>query len=134
MAGQDVNRRDKKKRPLRHAVVLNMITGTILLAFIAGAVVLILYPYTVMRGFKKDTDCDMDYTLRMLDRDYLEDIAGRTKEIYYSLSESEKSDPFTDEYRDRFRALSEEPGFKEARSVLFDCRETEEMSNIAFFF
>ncbi len=124
----------KTKGSLERAVFLMMYVGAIVLLLMAGAVVLVLYPYTILRGIKRDTRDDMRFCLEMVDSEYLAEVFARSKEIYYGLSDEETADPFSEEFKEHFKVLTEDPRYRETRGILSTCRTVENLGTIAFCF
>ena len=116
------------------AIYGTMYAGAAILLLMAVAVVVVLYPYTIVEGIKSDTKEDMSFIISVSDREYLADLYKRTKDIYYSLPGELTADPFTDEYKEKFIQLTEEEGYRSLRTFLDKCREEHGLSTIAFVF
>ena len=123
-----------KRRPLERAVFATLLTGMIVLLMMAGMVLLVLYPYLLLHVVKSDADEDIEYVTKLMDTEYLEDIYERTKETYFSLPEEERSDPYTEEFRDHFVDMVREEGYKKARDVVCKCREVQGYREMGFCF
>ncbi len=130
----DKHKKRKIKRSLRLEIFAAMFAGAVTLLVMSGVVVLVLYPYTILTGLKKDTDSDMEYTLSLVDKDYLADLYKRTEEIYYGLPDDIQSDPFKADFTDNFEILTKEEGYIAIREVLDKCREVNGLGTIAFCF
>lgn len=123
-----------KRKPLQHTISLTMVTGAVALLLMACVVVLLLYPYTILKGLKGSTANNLEFVLTISDREYLEDLFLRTEEIYHDMPEEIKSDPFSDEFISFFLPLTAEEGYIRLKTILDDCRRVQNLYTIAFCF
>ncbi len=103
------------------------------LLFITLAMGFRFYTYSCLKNYKDGLRNLGNYSLTQLDRKYLEKKFDETKKIYESIPEEIKNDPFTDEYKSYFLPTLDDEYFK-AREVLVNCRESTDVSNIAYGF
>ncbi|MCR5411067.1 MAG: serine/threonine-protein phosphatase [Lachnospiraceae bacterium] len=131
---KELSERRKNRKPLEKDVYITLVTGMMILLLMAGVVLLILYPYIIVRGIKHDTNGDMRYSLSLVDTEYLEDLYARVKEEYYSVSAEESEYQNEDEYIERFEHFTEEEGFQDVRNIIFNSRSIMDFGNVAFCF
>ncbi len=128
------NKANNQKKSLERAVSKTLIMGMIGMLMITGTMLFVLCPYMAIKSIKRDTDSDLIYIMSLMDADYLEDVYKRTKDIYYGMSDAEQADPFSDGFKEHFRQIINETGYKKARNILHKCKDTQGYGEIAFCF
>lgn len=123
-----------KRKPLQRTIYITMIAGSVALLLMAGVVVLLMYPYLILRGIKSDTDDDMEYIMSLIETDDLVDLYKRTKDLYSSVPENIRSDPATAEYKDYFNSVTAIEGYRRAKDVLDKFYEANELNSIVLCF
>ena len=100
---------------------------------VLGALTLFAYIRAEYINYGDETNHLIDYTISILDMDYVNDMFDRTMEIYDSIPEEERQDPFSDEYIAHYVPLIDDK-FYEVRQTLVACREKTENRNMFFMF
>lgn len=104
--------------------------GALLLILIIGLGGLGGFSFAALKDYHDEAEHLMGYTMSILDRGYVERIFTETKEIYESLPEEIRQDPYSDEFKQQFRPLMDEE-YEAARKVLENCRIQSENRNAA---
>ncbi|MBO5621705.1 MAG: hypothetical protein J5959_08770 [Butyrivibrio sp.] len=110
------------------ALKMIMLVMTLLL-LVTTLISFAFYIYTYLRSYKHELDILSSYAFANLDHDYLEELFDKTKEIYESIPEEVRKDPFTEEYKGYFGHLLDDK-YHEERAELIKCRENSDISNI----
>lgn len=87
----------------------------------------------MMGEYKRETKHAAAYALSMIDMEELEKIYAETKAIYETRPESTWEEVFTPEYRAHFESIMNDEYFA-IRETLVKCRQSTELTNIAFTF
>ncbi len=126
-------KKKRRERSLKTRIFWSILWSAVIIFILVGLNEFIFQVYDVMRDYKNYTSALMSYATSMTDHGYLTSLKSRTEQIYNSLSEDERQDPFTEEYRDHFIHLEDEK-YKENRDVLVKCRKEGGLRNVFFFF
>ncbi|MBP3198242.1 MAG: serine/threonine-protein phosphatase [Butyrivibrio sp.] len=110
------------------ALKMIMLVMTLLL-LVTTLISFAFYIYTYLRSYKHELDILSSYAFANLDHDYLEELFDKTKEIYESIPEEVRKDPFTEAYKGYFGHLLDDK-YHEERAELIKCRENSDISNI----
>ncbi len=100
-----------------------------LLLFVTSLIGLNFYVYSYLRSYKHELGGLANYTLAQFEEGYIEGLIYETKELYESIPEDVKKDPFSDEYRAYIFTHANE-AYSKARKKLITCRESTDITNI----
>ena len=104
--------------------------GALLLILMISVIGLGGFSYAALKDYKEEAKHLMGYAVSMLDMDYVEKIYTATREIYESLPEEIRQDPYSEEFKPKFLPLMDEEYYA-ARKVLENCRVESENRNVA---
>ena len=107
-----------------------ILTGALLLILMISVIGLGGFSYAALKDYNEEAEHLMGYVKSMLDMEYVEKIYTVTREIYESLPEEIRQDPYSDEFKLRFQDLMDEEYYA-ARKVLENCRVESENRNVA---
>ena len=110
------------------ALKMIMVVMTLLL-LVTTLISFEFYIYSYLRSYKHELDVLSSYAFANLDHEYLEELFDKTKEIYESIPEEVRKDPFTEEYKGYFGHFLDDK-YHEERAELIKCRENSDISNI----
>ena len=127
------HRKQKKNLSISVKAFRAIIAGALLLIFLISLIVLGMEYFSAMKSHKREARHLMNYSMHILDSEYVEKIFRETKEVYASIPDDVKADPFSDEYMDYFWPLVDDDFFA-ARNVLVECRSNSENRNVFLMF
>ena len=107
-----------------------ILIGALLLILMISAIGLGGFSYAALKEYNEEAEHLMGYAKSLLDMEYVEKIYTATREIYESLPEEIRQDPYSDEFKQKFRVLMDEDYYA-ARKVLENCRIESENRNVA---
>ena len=123
----------KKKQSLEKAAFWYIFFAAGMLIFLITVFELIVNGYSLLQNYKRESNEDVGYAIRLIGAEYLEDIFRETEEVYYSTPEEIRSERFSNEYKERLIPLVDED-FMDARFVMTSCREENNLNNVSLVF
>lgn len=124
--------RKKKKTyiSLRTKAFRTILAGALLLILMIGAIGLGAFSFTALKDYHKEAEHFMNYTKSLLDMTYVEKIYTETREIYESLPEEVRQDPYSEAFLKHFLPLMDDEYYA-AREILEKCRVDSENRNVS---
>ena len=120
---------------LQTRVLIATLMGALLLGLVALVVGLTMYTYSLVDEYISESFGLAKSTAVIIEHWIDEDVIARdVKEIYESLSESERANTGTAEYRARFAQVTDSRSFHYLNRILKDMRENSEVSDVYFAF
>ncbi len=126
-------RGSEKRQSLEKVAFWNVFFAAAILIFLMICLAFAVNTYSLMQNYKRESIEDVNYALRLIGTEYLEDIFEQTEEVYYSVPEEIRSQRFSDEYRQYLIPLVDEK-FLNARFVMTSCREENRLGNVSLVF
>ena len=124
---------NKTKKSLKVEALKIMFLSVIFLHAVTITICFRFYLHANMSNHKKHYENIAAFCNAELNNDYVEKIFQKTKDIYATIPEEIRKDPFTEEYKEYFSFLLDDDFFA-ARKVLTNCRETNDITNICLAF
>ena len=115
---------------LRTKAFRAILAGALLLILMIGAIGLGAFSFTALKDYHKEAEHFMNYTKSLLDMTYVEKIYTETREIYESLPEEVRQDPYSEAYLKNFLPLMDDEYYA-AREILEKCRVDSENRNVS---
>ena len=101
-----------------------------MLILMIGAIGLGACSFTALKDYHKEAEHFMNYTKSLLDMTYVEKIFTKTREIYESLPEEVRQDPYSETFLKNFLPLMDDEYYA-AREILEKCRVDSENRNVS---
>ena len=118
---------------LRTKTFRTITVGALIMLLLFGVTGLLANIMIGLRYYHEESRHLMDFTLSLLDMEYVEKLFQRTGEVYYSLPEEVRSDPYSAEFKEAFYPLVDDDFFA-AREILVKSREMTENRNMFLMF
>ena len=123
----------EKRQSIEKAAFWNIFFAAAILIFLMICLAFVVNAYSLMQNYKRESNEDVGYALRLIGSEYLEEIFKETEDVYYSVPEEIRSQRFADEYRQYLIPLVDEK-FLNARFVMTSCREENRLGNVSLVF
>ena len=123
----------EKRQSLEKVAFWNIFFAAAILILLMICLAVVVNTYSLMQNYKRESNEDVSYALRLIGTEYLEDIFEQTEEVYYSVPEEIRAQRFSDEYRQYLIPLVDEK-FLNARFVMTSCREENNLGNVSLVF
>ncbi len=95
----------KKKKPLQRLAINAILLVSASLLLIGGSIGFALNIATSIQGYKRETTHSLEFTLSILDANYVEYICDEVRSTYDQVESEGLDDPYSKEYMDRFAYL-----------------------------
>ncbi len=126
-------KKESKRRSMQTRAFWTVFWGAVILFFVLGINECAMQALDALEDYKRYTQRLMNYTLSILDEDYLYDLAIKTIDIYESLPEEIRSEPDSEEYQSRFDPLLTDDYYR-VRDALERCRVEGALRKVFLFF
>ena len=120
----------RKLKSLRQKVFALILIISILLLLTVNGVNFFIDYSDILKSYKRETTYYLQYAVSLIDADYLEKIFSEVSEVYSNTPEEIKSDPFSEEYRNRLYGYVDDD-FWAARDILVKCRENTGLDSVS---
>ena len=125
--------RTEKKQSLEKVAFWNVFFAAAMLIFLMSCLEFVINAYSLMQNYKRESNEDVGYAIRLIGTEYLEEIYRKTEDVYNSVPEEIRSQRFSDEYKEYLIPLVDDK-FLNARFVMTSCREENNLQNVALVF
>lgn len=125
--------RPEKKQSLEKVAFWNVFFAAAMLIFLMSCLEFVIYAYSLMQNYKRESNEDVGYAIRLIGAEYLDEIYQKTEDVYYSVPEEIRSQRFSDEYKQYLIPLVDQT-FLNARFIMTSCREENNLGNVALVF
>jgi hypothetical protein len=83
--------RPEKKQSLEKVAFWNVFFAAAMLIFLMSCLEFIIYAYSLMQNYKRESNEDVGYAIRLIGAEYLDEIYQKTEDVYYSVPEEIRS-------------------------------------------
>ena len=107
-----------------------ILTGALLLILFFSVISICVFGYNILLDYHDESRHLAGYTMTQLDQEYVEELFIRTREIYDSMPDEVRSDPYSETFLEAVRPLVDDE-YEKVRQVLVNCRVESENRNVS---